>query len=146
MISVLLLQIVAAPAPPAAAFLSGRVECRVVDSATNVSNLSFDHGATSIRIVEGGGLARNGASAKPKVAAGDVGPLKMRQTTFEDDSSGVRRTFELAEMIGTGYRANRMVVLSQSGGMRDAGDGMVMAMSQLTAIGMCKAAPQQERR
>lgn len=151
MIPILLLQIVAAPtAAPApardSAFFSGRFECRVVDEAANVSQLAFDYREKSVAVVEGGRFARAGASPKAKSTVGEVGPLKVRQTNFEDDSSGARRTYELVEMIGTGYRANRLAVLTQSGGLRGAGQGLVMEVSQLTAIGMCKAAPQQDKR
>ena len=151
MIAMLILQVVAAPAtaPTSAvdtAFFSGRFECRVVDEGTNVSSLAFDYREKSVVVVEGGRFARAGTSAKAKATVGQVGPLKMRQTSFEDGSAGARRTFELVEMIGTGYRANRLVVLTQGGGMQSAGKGLVRAVSQLTAIGMCKAAPQQDRR
>lgn len=148
MIPILLLQIVAAPtAVPVPAldssFFSGRFECRVVDEATNVSQLAFDYKEKSVAVVEGGRFAGAGTSVKPNSTIGQVGPLKVRQTSFETDSSGPRRTFELVEMVGTGYRANRLAVLTQSGGLKDAGEGLAVAVSQLTAIGMCKAAPQQ---
>ncbi|HYE27129.1 MAG TPA: hypothetical protein VEA61_02690 [Allosphingosinicella sp.] len=151
MIPMMLLQVAAAPtavpvATPDPSFFSGRFECRVVDEATNVSSLAFDYREKSVAVVDGGRFARAGTSVKANSTIGQVGPLKVRQTSFETDSSGVRRIFELAEMIGTGYRANRLVVLTQSGGLKGAGKGLVMAVSQLTAIGMCKAAPQQDRR
>jgi hypothetical protein len=147
MISILLLQIAAA-APPsqAAPFLSGRVECRIVDAAMKVSTLSFDYGAKSITIAEGAGFARNGASAKAESKVNQVGPLRLRQTTFEDSSGGTLTYYDLTEMVGTGYRANRVTVLTQSGGLKDGGGGLAMAVSQLAATGMCKAAPKQERR
>ncbi|HYD35972.1 MAG TPA: hypothetical protein VEA60_00040 [Allosphingosinicella sp.] len=151
MITMLLLQIVASPTAvpvpaPDSSFFTGRFECRVVDEATNVSSLTFDYREKSVAVVEGGRFAGAGTSVKADSTAGQVGPLKVRQTSFETDSSGARRTFELVEMIGTGYRANRLVVLTQTGGLKGAGEGLVAAVSQLTAIGMCKAARQQDGR
>jgi hypothetical protein len=148
-----MLQLAAAPPPPQASaspqgtqFLSGRVECRIVDAATNVSTLSFDYGSNSITVVQGAGLARNGASAKAKTAINQLGAIRLRRTTFEDSSAGTTTHYDLTEMVGSGHRANRLTVLTQSGGLKDAGGGLAIAVSQLAATGMCKAAPKQERR
>jgi hypothetical protein len=132
----------AAPAPSAATFLRGRFECRIVDSDTKVSTLVFDHGPKSITVVEGAGHSRNGFSASTKVTSGEVGPIRVRNTAFEDPSAGI--IYDLSEMIGAGYRANRITILTEGGGLRNTGD-MVMAVSRLSATGMCKASPQQER-
>jgi hypothetical protein len=146
-IAILLLQLAAAPTQAQdASFFNGRFECRVVDDSTNVSSLAFDYGEKSVTVVDGGRFARAGSSAKAKSTVGEVAALKVRQTNFEDDSSGVHRTYELVEMVGSGYRAARLVVLTRSGGLRGAGNGLAMTVSQLTAIGMCKAATQQDRR
>lgn len=128
-----------APAPPAAPFLSGRFECRIVDTDTKVSTLVFDYAPGSITIVEGASLSRNGASAKAKSTLAQVGPIRIRHTEFQDSSSGT--VYDLSEMAGTNYRANRLTILTERGGLQDIGGGKVAAMSQLTATGMCKAAP-----
>ena len=134
----------AGPAASAAPFLSGRFECRIVDIDTKVSTLVFDLGPKSITVVEGAGLSRNGASAATKSTMSQVGPIRIRHTGFDDPVSGT--VYDMSEMVSSGHRANRLTVLTQRGGLEDAGGGRVVAMSQLTATGMCKAAPQQERR
>lgn len=138
-----LLMQAAPPAAPATPFLSGRVECRVVDVDTDVSTLVFDFGPKSITVVNGAGLSPNGASVKAKTTMSQAGPLRIRHTGFEDISSGT--VYDLSEMAGTGHRAARLTILTQRGSLQDVGGGQVVAMSQLTATGMCKAAPQQER-
>ena len=132
------------PAPPAAQFLSGRFECRIVDAGTNVSRMVLDYGPKSITVVEGAGHSRNGVSLSSKPTVGQVGRIRVRNTAFEDPSAGT--TYDLSEMISAGYQASRITVLTRRGGPENAGGGMVAAVSQLTATGMCKAAPQQERR
>ena len=138
-----LLMQTAAPASPDAPFLSDRFECRIVDTDTKVSTLVFDYGPKSITIVEGAGFSPNGASVKAKSTMSQAGPIRIRHTGFEDVASGT--VYDLSEMAGAGHRANRLTILTQRGGLENVGGGRVVAMSQLTATGMCRAAPQQER-
>ncbi|HEY0314176.1 MAG TPA: hypothetical protein VGC56_17010 [Allosphingosinicella sp.] len=135
----------ATPARAAAGFVSGAVECRLVDDHANVSTFTFDYAADAVTVANGEPFVRNGTRMTNKAGETGMMGVRVRQSEFKGFNGGTETSFQFVEVQGTDYEANRLTVLTQSGPVTATGSGVAMSVSRLKAIGMCVRAPAKQR-